>query len=152
MAIITFSVSKIMLGRFQREKTIAFTNPEGQVTVSLSAIEDLIRKAATQVPEIKDLRSDVRANKKGTIFIGARMTLWSDSNIPEVTERAQSLIKAKIQDMLGLEETVICSVHISKIVPREESRKKRQDASETGEDMFRGAIEYSEFRVKKNNK
>lgn len=139
---ITFFVSRIMLARFQREKTIAFTNPEGQVTISLSAIEDLIRRIIKQINEIKDLRCDVSANKKGTIQITARVTLWSDANIPEVTEQAQSLIKFKVQDMLGLEETVICSVHISKIVHREESKKKRGDKQETGEDAFHGAIEY----------
>jgi uncharacterized alkaline shock family protein YloU len=131
-----------MLGRFQREKTIAFTNPEGQVTISLSAIEDLIRRVAKQIPELKDLRCDVRANKKGTIQITAKTTLWSDANIPEVTERVQGLIKSKVQDMLGLEETVSCSVHISKIVHREETKKKKGEKSEINEESFRGTIEY----------
>ena len=138
----TFSFSRIILSRFQREKTIAFNNAEGQVTISLSAIEDLIRRIARQIPQIKDLRCDVRANKKGAIQITARITLWSDAHIPEVTERIQSLIKTKVQDILGLEEAVLCSVHISKIVHREESKKRRADKPDAYEDSFHGAIEY----------
>lgn len=141
--LITYSVSKIMLGRFQREKTIAFNNPEGQVTISLSAIEDLIKKIAKQVPELKDLRCDVRANKKGTIQITAKVTLWSDANIPDVTERVQSLIKSKVQDMLGLEENVLCYVHISKIVHRDETKRKKGEKENISDESFRGAIEYS---------
>lgn len=140
--IITFSVSRVILGRFQREKTIAFTNPEGQVTISLSAIEDFIRRIVRQVAELKEMRCDVRANKKGIIQITAKTTLWSDANIPEVSERIQGLIKSKVQDMLGLEETVICTVHISKIVHREETRKKKGEKQDINEDSFHGTIEY----------
>ena len=142
MIIITFSVSRIMLSRFQREKTIAFTNPEGEVTISLSAIEDLIRKVARQINDIKDLRCDVKANKKGAIQITAKVTLWSDANIPEATERVQNLVKTKVQDMLGLEEAVTCTVHISKIVHKEDFKKKRMDKQETGEEAYHGTIEY----------
>ena len=142
IVITTFSVSKIMLSRFQREKTIAFNNPEGQVTISLSAIEDLIRRIVKQISELKDLRCDVKANKKGAIQITAKITLWSDANIPDVTEQVQSLIKSKVQDLLGIEEVVTCSVHISKIVHREEGKRKKGDKQDF-DDTFKGAIEYS---------
>ena len=147
IVVITSSMSRVILGRFQREKTIAFTNPEGQVTISLSAIEDLIRKVARQVTELKDLRCDVKANKKGAIQITARVTLWSDANIPDVTERVQSLIKSRVQNMLGLEETVTCSVHISKIVHRDDIKKRKHDKDATGEESFHGAIEYGVEKV-----
>lgn len=149
MILITFSVSKFMLSRFQREKTIAFTNPEGQVTISLSAIEDLIRKVAKQVSDVKDLRCDVKANKKGAIQITAKVSLWSDSNIPEATERVQNLVKTKVQDMLGLEEAVTCTVHITKIVHKEDFKKKRGEKQDSNEESFHGAIEYGVERGKK---
>jgi len=138
-----------MLSRFQREKTIAFTNPEGQVTISLSAIEDLIRKVAKQVSDVKDLRCDVKANKKGAIQITAKVSLWSDSNIPEATERVQNLVKTKVQDMLGLEEAVTCTVHITKIVHKEDFKKKRGEKQDSNEESFHGAIEYGVERGKK---
>ena len=36
-------MAHISITRLQREKTIAFENPDGQVTVSLSAIEDFVK-------------------------------------------------------------------------------------------------------------
>ncbi|MDD5692009.1 MAG: hypothetical protein PHP10_02395, partial [Candidatus Omnitrophica bacterium] len=46
LILISFSFAQIILGKFQREKTIAFSTSGGQVTISLSAVEDLIRRLA----------------------------------------------------------------------------------------------------------
>lgn len=109
--------ANISLGNMQREKTIAFENPEGQVTVSLSAIEDFIKKSVRQLPEVKEMRANVTASKKG-ISILCKATIFSDSNIPETTERVQNVVKSKVHDMLGVEETINTKIHITKISPR----------------------------------
>ena len=88
-------------GGIQRERTIAFNTPDGQVVISLSAIENFVKKLADQISEIKEMRSSVVASKKG-VNISARVSLWSDANIPDVTERIQGIIKSKVQDMLGI--------------------------------------------------
>ena len=112
----------ISLSRMQTEKTIAFENPEGQVTVSLSAIEDFIKKSVRHLSEVKELRSSVTASKKG-INIVCKATIFADSNIPETTERLQAIIKSKVHDMLGVEETINIKVNVTKI-----SSKGKQDA------------------------
>ena len=112
----------ISLSRMQTEKTIAFENPEGQVTVSLSAIEDFIKKSVRHLSEVKELRSSVTASKKG-INIVCKATIFADSNIPETTERLQGIVKAKVRDMLGVEETINIKVNVTKI-----SLKGKQDA------------------------
>lgn len=110
----------LALAKFQRQKTIAIENPDGQVTVSLTAIEDFIRRSAHEMPEVKELRCDVVA-RKGRIVVRARATLWSGTHIPEAAERIQSVVKAKVQEMLsGLEEPIVVRVHVSKIAQREE--------------------------------
>ena len=45
---ISVLVMQIAMGKLTREKTIAFENPDGQVTISLSAIEDFIKRALKQ--------------------------------------------------------------------------------------------------------
>ena len=83
------------------------------------AIEDFIRRSAQQLPDVKELRSDVVA-RKGKILVRARATLWSDAHIPEVAEQIQSVVKGKVQEMLsGIEEPILVRVHVAKIVPRE---------------------------------
>lgn len=123
LIIISFFFAQLMLGRLQREKTIAFTTSSGEVTIALSAVEDLIRRVAAIMPEIKELRPDVIATKKG-ILVDLRIVLRSEANIPELTARLQDITKSKIQEVLGIEEQIIIKIHIAKITSREESDKK----------------------------
>ena len=62
---ISIMVVQVTVGVIQKEKTIAFENPDGQVTISLSAIEDFIKRAMKQLPEVKESRPSVKAGKKG---------------------------------------------------------------------------------------
>jgi len=140
--IIGISIVKISIGRFQREKTIAFENPEGQVVISLSAIEDFIKRIMKQISEIKDMRCNVKATKRG-ITISAKLVLWSDANIPDVTEKIQSLIKTRVQEMLGIEESITVSVHITKIAHKEAAKREKAEEEVPPQPAgFKGAIEY----------
>lgn len=120
LILLNWMYAELALAKLQRQKTIAIENPDGQVTVSLTAIEDFIRRSAHELPEVKEIRSDVVA-RKGKIVVRARATLWSGTHIPEAAERIQSIVKAKVQEMLsGLEEPIIVRVHVAKIAQREE--------------------------------
>lgn len=126
LIIISIGIVQFFMNKMRREKTIAFNNPDGQVTISLTAIEDFIRRVAKQINDIKDIKSDVIASKKG-VNITTRVTLWSDANIPDVTERIQGMIKTRLQEMLGIEETITVSVNVAKIVQKEESSLKKEE-------------------------
>ena len=140
--LISITVMRIGVGKIQREKTIAFDNPDGQVTISLTAIEDFIKRAIKQLPEVKELKPSVRAEKKG-IEVITRVTLFSDINIPETTEKIQNLVKTKVQDMLGVEEPISVRVHVGKIAHKEEGSKESRKDEKTPK--FRGNIEYSSY-------
>ncbi len=139
---INIMVVQIAMGKIQRERTIAFENPDGQVTISLTAIEDFIKRALKQLPEVKELRPSVRAGKKGIVIVN-KVTLFSDINIPETTEKIQNIVKSRVQDMLGVEEPINIKVHVVKIVHKEESPKdiKKEEKAP----QFRGSIEYGGF-------
>ena len=143
---ISLLVIQLAIGKMEREKIIAFENPDGQVTVSLTAIEDFMRRLARQVPEIKELRPKVTATKKG-IIVDAKVTLYSEISIPNITEKIQSIVKNRVQDMLGIEEAIIVKVHINKLAQREEPKKKKskreKQEEQEEEPKYRG-IEYSE--------
>ncbi len=125
--LISISFTQAVLGKIQREKNIAFTTPSGEVSISLQAVEDLIKRLILQVPEIKNLRPDVIATKKG-ILVNVRLDLRSETNIPDLTERLQELVKNKIRDMLrGIDEPIVVKIHVAKIVLGEE--KKKQDST-----------------------
>ncbi len=127
LIVISFSFAQLILGRFQREKTIAFTTSSGEVTVALSAVEDLIRRLVGVIPEIKELRPDVIATKKG-IIVDIRVVLKSEANIPDLTVRLQEIIRSKIQEILGLEEQITIKIHVVKIISAHETDKKRKES------------------------
>jgi uncharacterized alkaline shock family protein YloU len=126
LILISFSFAQIILGKFQRERTIAFSTSSGQVTISLSAVEDLIRRLAVIIPEVKELRPYVVANKKG-IIVQMRVVLRSEANIPELTSRLQDITKSRIQEVLGVDEQIIIRIHVAKIVHDDKDNRKRKD-------------------------
>lgn len=137
LILINISIAQLSLGKMRREKTIAFDNPYGRVTVSLAAIEDYVKKLTTNMTEIKELKSSISAGKKG-VEVVTRAVLYSDVNIPEVTEKIQNAIRIKLQEMLGLEETVTIKIDVIRIAQKEQ----KAQAKAQGEAGFKGEIEY----------
>ncbi|OQB11364.1 MAG: hypothetical protein BWY16_00622 [Candidatus Omnitrophica bacterium ADurb.Bin205] len=126
LVLISFSFAQLILGRLQREKTIAFSTASGEVTIALSAVEDLIRRLAGVIPEIKELRPDVIANKKG-IIVDLRVILNKEVNIPELTSRLQEIARSRIQEVLGVEEQIVVKIHVAKIAAAEDREKRKRD-------------------------
>ncbi len=107
------------------EKNIAFKTEYGEVLVSLSAIEDYVRKIMRDDPDIRDLRSKVTARKRG-LTISLKAVMLSEINIPSVTEKIQSELRSKVQEMLGMEEPVVVKVFITKIGDKDKKKKLKQ--------------------------
>ena len=138
LILLNWMYAQLALARVQKQKTIAFENPNGQVTVSLAAIEDFIRRSSQELMEVKELRSDVVA-RKGKILVRARAVLWSGAHIPEAAERIQSVIKSKVQEMLsGIEEPIIVRVHVAKIAMKEGKESPVDHRSGQFSPPFRG--------------
>lgn len=127
LILINFSFAQFILGRFQSEKHIAFSTASGQVTIALSAVEDMIKRLAVIIPEIKELRPNVIATKKGAIVVDLKVVLKTEANIPGLTEQLQEITKSKIQEVLGIEEQITIRIHIAKIVTQEDKEKKRKE-------------------------
>jgi uncharacterized alkaline shock family protein YloU len=104
---------KHYLSNDDAEKIITFDNPDGQVVVSLSAVEEYINKIAKNMKQVKDLRPVVSKTKKG-LEVKVKATIFSDANVPAVTEQLQQRIKEKVIEMLGIEEPVDVKIHVSK--------------------------------------
>ncbi|MFH1664642.1 MAG: alkaline shock response membrane anchor protein AmaP [Candidatus Omnitrophota bacterium] len=101
--------------RLKKNRIVSFQNPDGEVTVSLSAIEDYVKKIASGVPGIRDVRPRVEISGRG-INITATVSISPEANIPEVTEKIQMEVRGKVQGMLGVEEKVNMKVFIRKIL------------------------------------
>jgi len=126
LLILNYFFSRIIIGKQLREKNIAFDNPNGRVTISLLAMDDLIQRLIAKVPEVKEAKSNIIATKRG-LDIDVRLILQSDANLPELSSRLQDLIKRKIQETIGLEGTINVRIHIQKIVKFESKSKKHRE-------------------------
>lgn len=133
LILVNISIAHLFLGKLKKRKTIAFENPYGQVTVTLAAIEDYIKKLTRKIIEIKEIKANVTAGKSG-IEVVAKAVLYSGSNIPEVTEKIQNAIRLRLQEMLGIEETITVKIHVTKIVDKEKESEQQSG--------FKGEIEY----------
>ncbi len=104
-----------MARKMNKKRVVAFQNPDGEVTISLQAIEDYVKDVAHKVPYIADIRSKVNLSKKG-INILSDITISQVANIPEVTESIQEQVKRRLQNILGEEENIKVKMHVKKIL------------------------------------
>ena len=141
LLLINFIFYNMFTVNIHREKIIAFDNPSGRITVSLIAIEDIVKRTVLRVGDVKDVKPMIKATKKG-LRVRIKLVLCSEVNIPEFTHKIQNIVKDKIQDMIGLDESLTISVYVNKIVSSDNvDMTEDENASSDNEDSpvpFRG--------------
>jgi len=125
---LNFIFYRVFTVNTHKEKTIAFDNPAGRVSVSLMAIEDLTKRVISRTPEVREVKSRISVSKKG-LHIRIKLILRAEGSIPEVTSRVQELVKKKIQDTIGLDEPIEVAIFVGKILP-DQGKEKRQSKKE----------------------
>lgn len=125
LVLFVITVLNFVWSGIESERNIAFHTDYGEVLVSLSAIEEYIRRFLKEDPEIKELRVKVSARKKNLLVL-LRAVILSESNIPGVTENIQSQLRARLQEMLGMEEPITLRLYVSKIGEGEKKRKGKE--------------------------
>ena len=132
----SFLLARLIYGRRQMERTIAFYNPTGSVTVSLTALEDLIKRLIVQMPEVKEIRPVMVATRKG-LEVDIKLILRYETNIPELTARFQDLVRRKIEEAVGMEGKINIRVHVTKI-SLEDIKSKRKEFQVSPHAPFHG--------------
>jgi len=125
----SFLLARLIYGRRRMERTIAFDNPAGGVTVSLSALEDLIKRLIVQMPEVKEIRPVMIVTRKG-LEVDIKLVLRYETNIPELTARFQDLVRGKIEEAVGMEGKINIRVHVTKI-SLEDIKSRHKDGFQT---------------------
>ncbi|MBO8137295.1 MAG: alkaline shock response membrane anchor protein AmaP [Desulfotomaculum sp.] len=73
----------------------------GQVRISLSAIEELVKKAALKVEGVRDVKPKIIPGGSG-ISINIKATVAPDINIPEASRQMQYQVKEYILEITGI--------------------------------------------------
>lgn len=130
----------------QREKTIAFDNPAGRVSVSLAAIEELTKRIIGRLNEVREVRSKISASKKG-LLIKIKLILRAEGSIPEVTSRVQEIVKRKVQDTIGLDEPIEVAIFVGKILPDQSKEKKAPKKEEAPKEQPQQNVPFQGYRA-----
>jgi len=127
----THVMARMIYGAHEKERNIAFDNPAGRVYVTLTALEELIRRTLARQDEVKESRVTLLARKGGDLHVGTRLTLNVDCNIPEMTSRIQELIQKKIEKTIGSEHKIFVEVDVVKILTRDKAPAKLKKTPES---------------------
>jgi uncharacterized alkaline shock family protein YloU len=122
-AMLIFGVISIVLMVALRkpEKSFSIQNPDGEMRITFSAIEDMLKKSTSRIEGIEDIRPKVVEGKRG-LEILSRVSVMEDVSIPQLTMRIQDVVKSQIRDVLGIEEVGAIRTHIYKISARSKSK------------------------------
>ena len=134
---VSILLENLIYGRRRMERTIAFDNASGQVTVSLVAIEDLIKSLTSQLPQIKEIKPFLTVNKKG-IDAQIKLILRSQVNIPDLTARLQEMILRKIEEAIGMEGRVAVRIHVARVSLDDIKSKRSVDVLDQPQVPFHG--------------
>lgn len=118
----------LLEGLFRKERDIILSGPSGQIKVSLSAIEDVVRRCGRQFLDVKELRSRIVIRRKG-LNILSKVTLYAGVNIPEITEKLRSLIRERLGKVLGIEDEIKVTIHVVNVVEKSPKILKREGPS-----------------------
>lgn len=102
----------------KQEATIWYENPEGRVEITVKAVEDFVRKIASEIEDVKEIEPTIRESKGG-IRVVAKVALWTGSDLPTLTQKIQHSIKDKIQNVIGIADVSSVEVSIARIQARE---------------------------------
>ncbi len=100
--------------RLKRDKSVTFESDQGKVSITLVAIEDMLKKMLEAKTEVSRIRPKVLLRKKG-IEVIARGVLTTEVNLVEFTKEIQEQVKEKVHTLLGEDKPVQVNLEIRKI-------------------------------------
>jgi len=100
--------------RARRNKSITFESDQGKVSITLVAIEDMLKKMLEAKTEVSRIKPKVLLRKKG-IEVVARGVLTTEVNLVEFTKGIQELVREKVHALLGEDKQVQVNLEIRKI-------------------------------------
>ena len=101
--------------RRRKDRCITFESEEGKVSITLFAIEDMLKKMLEERTEVTHIRPRVTL-RKSKIDILTRGVLTAEVNLVEFTKEIRENIKEKIHTLLGEDKEVSVNLEIRKVI------------------------------------
>jgi len=114
LILMCFGYLQRLLQRSRRDKSLTFESVQGQVSITLFAIEDMLRKILESREEVSHIRVKVMLRKK-YIEVITRGVLAAEVNLVEFTKEIQESVKEKMHTLLGEDKEVRVNLEIRKV-------------------------------------
>lgn len=108
---------------YEKVRTISFDNPEGEVSISVKAVEDFVAKICREINSVIDVTPYILPYKDG-VKIRLKLAVETDVNLPELTGMLQQTVKEKVQAILGIDNVKAVEVNVNKLVAEAKSKKE----------------------------
>ena len=124
LLILSFLMRTVVSGRQrQRESYIDFQSDDGNVGISIQAIQDFVERVATEFAAIKNIDCRLVQGKDCLdIVLGVRVL--SGNKIPELSQVLQQRIRESVRESLGIEGIGTIRVQVKEIIGAPEKTKK----------------------------
>ena len=120
---------QLLIKSSKRDQMISFTSPQGKASITLYALEELLKKTLEAKPEISHVRPRVILVKNG-IEVAVKSNLNKEANILDITNMLQGLIKDKLENFLGKDKEIKVKLVIQKVALDKKSREKATEEEE----------------------
>jgi len=97
------SFAKFLIKNTRGDDALVFHGENGTITISVSAIEDLVRKVLRKFEVIKGAKIKTVIQEK-TLSLRIKLVVWAGVLIPEVIREVQEEIRVRLEKMLGIPE------------------------------------------------
>ena len=98
----------------RQDKTVTLKLPQGEVCITLFALEDMIRKFLDEKKEISHIKPRINIRKKN-IDVTIRSVLIAEINLVDLTSDIQERVREKLIGLLGSEKEINIRLDIKKI-------------------------------------
>ncbi|MDP3919374.1 MAG: hypothetical protein Q8R76_01010 [Candidatus Omnitrophota bacterium] len=110
--------SKMLVKKGRNAEAIIFQSEIGPMVVSVTAIEDVIKKVLKRFHVVKDWKIKTLINNKD-VEIKLRLVLWSGGGVPKLLGEIQEEISTRLRKLLGNENRLEISCDVYRIEDHE---------------------------------
>ena len=107
-------IRRYLRGIWRKERALTIQTSQGQVSISLFAIEDMVRKTLETRSELTQVKPRVAIGRKG-IDVKIRASLKTEVNLKEFIASVQHDIKKKLTYLLGEKGEIRVQLAIRKL-------------------------------------
>ena len=125
-----YNILRMLTDKSWRGQIISINNPLGEIRVSLAAVEEFIQKCGVRLADVREISSKIKP-RRGEIRVYSRVSLWSGSNVPEIADRLQAMIKQDVESLLGPQTKVKIFVSVDRISPKGGSKNISSEPEKT---------------------